>query len=127
MQLKITQAVKIADFLEMFKSKKLSFKTMYHLTLLAQEVQKHVEFYNNAFRSIIMEYGKKDENGELVLTDNKESVLLAEETTLEAHQKLTELQALDVELPEIKFSLDEFQNIEITAEEMLTIMPFISE
>ena len=72
-----------------------------------------------------MEYGKKDENGNIIPTDDGQGVLLAEATMNEAYAKLAELRELDVELPDTKFSLDDFDNIEISPEEMMIIMPFI--
>ena len=43
----------------------------------------------------------------------------------EAYAKLTELRELDVELPDAKFSPDDFDRVELSPEEMLVIMPFI--
>ena len=120
----------ITDFPSLFskvKSQKLPFKTAYRLTLLAQEIQKHIDFYQESFRNLLMEYGKKDEQGNIMPTSDGQGVLLAEETMTEAYTKLAELRELDVELPDIKFSVDGFDNVEITAEEMMVLMPFIGE
>jgi hypothetical protein len=43
----------------------------------------------------------------------------------EAYTKLAELRELDVELPDTKFSVEDFGNVEISPEEMIIIMPFI--
>ena len=118
----------ITDFSSFFtkvKSQKLPFKTAYRLTLLSQEVQKHIDFYQESFRNLLQEYGKKDEQGNVMPTEDGQGVLLAEETMNEAYQKLAELRDLDVELPDTKFSPDDFDNIEISPEEMIIIMPFI--
>jgi hypothetical protein len=72
-----------------------------------------------------MEYGKKDANGNVIPTDDGQGVLLEEETMNEAYTKLSELRELDVELPDTKFSLDDFDKVEISPEEMMVIMPFI--
>jgi hypothetical protein len=72
-----------------------------------------------------MEYSKKDENGDPLPTADGQGVLLVEETMSEAYAKLAELHDLDVELPDAKFSVDEFDKVELTPEEMLVIMPFI--
>jgi hypothetical protein len=127
MILKMYQIVDFSSFFVKVKSQKLPFKTAYRLTLLAQEVQKHLDFYQESFRGLLTEYGKKDENGNVMPTEDGQGVLLIEETTTEAYQKLAELRELDVELPDTKFSVDDFDNVEITAEEMLIIMPFIGE
>jgi hypothetical protein len=74
---------------------------------------------------LLIEYGKKDEEGNLIPTKDGQGVLLVEETLNEAYTKITELRELDVELPDIKFSPDDFDNIEVPPEEMIIIMPFI--
>jgi hypothetical protein len=125
MTTKITTITDFPSFFAKVKSQKLPFKTSYKLTLLAQEIQKHVDFYQEQFRNLIMEYSKKDENGDPLPTADGQGVLLVEETMSEAYAKLAELHDLDVELPDAKFSVDEFDKVELTPEEMLVIMPFI--
>ena len=127
MTLKMYQITDFPSLFSKVKSQKLPFKTAYRLTLLAQEIQKHIDFYQESFRNLLMEYGKKDENGNVMPTEDGQGVLLAEETMAEAYQKLAELRELDVELPDTKFSVDDFDKIEITAEEMFILMPFIGE
>ena len=127
MTLKMYTIIDFPYFYEKIKSQKLPFKTSYHLTLLSQEVQKHVDFYQEKFRELIMEYSKKDEEGNPVPLEDGQGVLLKEETVGEAYEKLAELRELDVELPDTKLSVDDFGNIELSPEEMVVIMPFICE
>lgn len=127
MTLKMFELIDFPSVFQNLKSQKLSFKTAYRLTLLSQEIQKHVDFYHESFRAILVEYGKKDEQGKIIPTEDGQGVLLEEATLDEAYQKLTELRELEVELPDTKFCLKDFDNIEITAEEMLIIIPFIGE
>jgi hypothetical protein len=72
-----------------------------------------------------MEYSKKDENGNPLPTDDGQGVLLIEETMNEAYSKLNELRELDVELPDTKFSVDDFDKLELSPIEMNVIFPFI--
>lgn len=125
MTLKMYQIIDFPSFFQKVKSQKLPFKTSYRLTLLIQEIQKHVDFYQESFRNLLMEYSKKDERGSPIPTDDGQGVLLSEETMQEAYTKLNELRELDVELPDTKFSSEDFDNIEISPEEMMIIMPFI--
>ena len=125
MKLKMYELIDFSSLFQKMKSQKLSFKTSYRLTLLAKEVEKHIDYYQEQFRSLVIEYSKKDENGEPIPTEDGQGVLLIEETMTEAYQKLGELRELDVELPDIKFSIDDFDKIELSPEEMMIIMPFI--
>lgn len=125
MTLKIYQLIDFPSFFQKVKSQKLPFKTSYRLTLLIQEIQKHVDFYQESFRNLLMEYSKQDEDGMPIPTEDGQGVLLKEETIQEAYAKLNELRELDVELPDTKFSPDDFDSVEISPEEMMIIMPFI--
>ena len=125
MTLKMYQLIDFPSFYTKIKSQKLTFKISYKIALLTQEIQKHVDFYQESLRNLLMEYSKKDEQGNPVSTEDGQGVLLQEETMNEAYAKLAELRELDVELPDTKFSPDDFDNIEISPEEMIIIMPFI--
>ena len=127
MTLKMYQITDFPVFFEKVKNQKMSFKTSYRLTLLAQEIQKHIDFYQEQFRNIIMEYSKKDENGNPLPTEDGQGVLLKEETMDEAYTKLGELRELDVELPDAKFSPEDFGDVELSPTEMIIVMPFIAE
>ena len=127
MTLKMYQIIDFPSFFEKVKSQKLPFKTSYRLTLLTQEVEKHINFYQEKFRELILEYSKKDENGNPVPTEDGSGVQLVEETMNEAYTKLAELRGLDVELPDVKFDIDSFGDVELSPEEMVVIMPFIEE
>ena len=127
MTLKMSKITDFASFFTKVKSQKLPFKTSYRITLLAQEIEKHINYYQEQFRSLLQEYGKKDENGNLRPTEDGSGVLLEEATMSEAYTKLNELHELDVELPDVKFTLDDFGNIELSPEEMYIIFPFIED
>ena len=125
MKLKMYTIIDFSSIYTKIKSQKLPFKVAYKLALLSQEVQKHIDFYQESFRNLLQEYGKKDEQGNVIPTDDGQGILLMEETMNEAYTKLAELRELDVELPDTKFSPDDFDGIEISAEEMMVLIPFI--
>jgi hypothetical protein len=85
MKLKMHELIDFSSLFQKMKSQKLSFKTSYRLTLLAKEIEKHVDYYQEQFRSLIIEYSKKDENGEPISTEDGQGVLLIEETMAEAY------------------------------------------
>lgn len=125
MILKMYQIIDFPSFFSKVKSQKLPFKTSYRLTLLTTEIEKHINYYQEQFRNLLMEYSKRDNEGNPIPTSDGQGVLLKEETMDEAYAKLNELRDLDVELPDTKFSPDNFDGIELSPEEMIVIMPFI--
>jgi hypothetical protein len=127
MTLKMYQVVELPMFFNKIKQQKLPFKTAYQIALLMQEVDKHHSFYQEQYREILMEYGKKDEQGKFIQTTDGQGVMLVEETLDEAYAKFTELRDLDVILPDINFVAEAFEKVEFTPEEMMILLPFIKE
>ena len=124
MTLKMYTVLDFPTIFEKIKYQKLPFKTSYKLTLLAQEMEKHINYYQEQFRNLLQEYGEKDEEGNYKTSENG-GILLAEATRDEAYTKIMELRMLDVELPKITISADDFGNVQLTPEEMIVLMPFI--
>lgn len=125
-----TKINEISNFPAVFtklKTLSLPFKTAYRLTLLSKEIDKHIEFYRETFSSLINEYGKRDEQGALMPTEDGRGVLIQDGKMDELTQKMNELDNLDVELPDTYFGLDDFGDIELTPEEMMVIVPFIKD
>ena len=124
------QMYKILDFPTIFekvKHQKLPFKTSYQLTLLAQEMEKHINYYQEQFCSLLEEYGEKNEEGSLKTSEDGTGILINKEKQDEVYSKIMELRMLDVELPKIKLNIDDFGGVELTPEEMIVFMPFIGE
>ena len=127
MTLKMYEIVDFPYFFEKVRNQKLSFKTSYRLTLLAEDMQRNINFYQENFRNLLMTYGRKDENGNIMPTEDGQGVLLIEETIPEFNTKYNELRTLDVELPDVSFGVDEFGDTELTPMEVYTIKPFIKD
>lgn len=127
MTLKMYEIINFPIFYEKIKSLKLPFKTSYRLTLLSQEIEKHITYYQEQFRNLLNEYGQKDDNGNLVPTQDGQGIRLVEDKIEEAYKKINELRILDVELPDYTFSADDFDKIELPPEEMVVILPFVKE
>ena len=127
MKLKMYEILDFPTFFAKVKSQKLPFKISYRLTLLTQEIEKHINYYQEQLRELLNEYGLKDENGNLVPTPDGQGIRLIEETMNEAYAKIAELRELEVELPDYTFNADDFDNIELSPEEMFVIVPFIKD
>ena len=125
MKLNITQILDIPQFYEKVKYQNLPFKISYKLSKLLREVEYHTNFYKENFKSLLDTYGKKDENGNFIPTFDNQGIQLVAETSDECYAKIEELRSLEIELPDIYFTLEEFEAIQMTPEEVNIIMPFI--
>ena len=127
MQLKMQQLLGFSDFYEAVKSEKISMKTAYRLSQLASAIDKELQFYREKLKEILDKYGEKDEKGGFVPTTDGEGFKLRPGTDYDCFKDMQELQEIEVELPDIKFNIDDFGNAELSAAVIGAIVPFIEE
>lgn len=127
MQLKMQEILGFASFYEIVKNQKLSMKTAYRLTQLAKAIDEELQFYREKLQEIIKEYGEMDENGQPVSTNDGAGIKLRTGVEPECYAAMQELQNFEVTLPDIKFNIDEFDNVELSTSEIGAIIPFIEE
>ena len=127
MQIKASTILDFANFYQKVKSSKMSIKTSYKLAKLATAIEAEVAFYREKLQTIIQTYGEFDENGQIIQIENGNGVKIKPGSEVECAGAIRELENLEVTLPDITFELDEFDNIELTPEEIVSIIPFINE
>ena len=127
MTIKLYEAVTLHNLFTKFQNLRLPFKTSHKIALMSSELSTHYSFYETKFRELINEYGKKDEEGNLMPTADGNGVLLMEDKISEANSKMTELADVEVTLKDYQFSVDDFGDTEMTPAEMNALLPFISE
>ena len=126
--MKLSDIFQLAQLEPKIKDKKMSIKTTYKFTRLFKEIEEQVNFFNETLSNLIKEYGKRDENGEFVLTENQNGVKIREDKYDECMAKVQELNELDPELAYTpSFALEELDNLELSMEELNILMPFIIE
>jgi hypothetical protein len=127
MQLKMQDILGFTAFYDTVKSQKLSMKTAYRLAQLAKAVDEELQFYREKLQTIVQEFGELDENGQPVPTDDGNGIKLRPGTEAECFAAMKELQEIEVTLPDIKFHIDDFGDVELSTAEIGTVLPFIEE
>ena len=127
MTLKIHEILPFQELYTLASSTKLPIKTSYKFARMATAVEKNIEFYQTSFRNIVSEFAQIDENGNFVPTEDGQGVKIQEGKEAECKIRLMELNNLDVELPDIKFTIDELEGCELTPAEMVKFLPFIED
>lgn len=126
--MKIFEILQINSLKEKIENKKMPIKTAYKFNKFFIEIQKDVNFFNSSLQNIIKEYGKKDEKGNYVLTDNKNGVIIQEDKYNECMNKIQELNNIEPEFSYIpSFKIDELEFLELSMSELSLLMPFIEE
>lgn len=127
MQLKMQEITNFSSFYNTVKNQKLSMKTAYKLAQLARAIETEMEFYREKLQTIIHAYGQIDENGQPIPTDDGAGIKLRPGTEQECFAAMNDLQNFEVTLPDISFTLEDFNNVELTVTEMDALMPFLAE
>jgi predicted transcriptional regulator len=106
---------------------KLPLKTTYKFTRLMKRAETELEFYQAKFQEIVAEFGEKDDNGQYKLTEDGQSIVIIAGKEQECNAKLFELRNLDVEINDIKFTIEELEGIDISISELACIMSLIED
>jgi hypothetical protein len=99
---------------------------LYKLSNLAKIIDEKTAFYREKFQEILKEYGEFDKDGNLIPTEDGNGIKVRPGTEQECIIKINELQMLEVDMPEIKFDIEDFGDIELTIEVFSLITPFLN-
>lgn len=127
MKVKMAQVPTLNSIFTQMSDEKVRLKTAYKISKLLQAIGKEMDFYNEKMGGIIEKYGKRNENGQLEFSEDGSTVLLRTEDIQECQNEILELQGIEVELPDVAFSVDELETFEISAQDLFSLTPFLSE
>ena len=111
---------------DIFGDYKLPLKVAYKLNKLKKAVEVEGEFYSNKFQEIVDTYAKKDDNGQIVFSDDGNQIMIQDGKVEECNQALEDLQNLEVEIETYGLTLDDLgEDAECTPDELDALMPFM--
>ena len=122
----IITLIEASNIFGQFAQTKTTPKLAYKIMKFCKGAATEEEFYNSKRNEIIRTYAEKDENGQ-VIVNNDGTVRIIQDKIAEANGALKELNMLDVEAPNIKFTLDELEGLELSVADMFTLDAFIEE
>lgn len=122
----IITLINTARIFEQFAQTKISSKLAYKIMKFCKSVAVEEEFYNTKRKEIIDIYAVKDENGQVVV-GNDGMINVVPDKISEANAAMIELNSIEVEAPNIKFSLDELERLELSVADMFALDAFIEE
>lgn len=111
---------------DIFADYKLPLKVAYKLNKLKKAIEVEGEFYATKFQEIVDTYAKKDENGNVVFSEDGNQIMIQDDKIAECNQALEDLQTLTVEIDNFNLTIDDFgDDIECTPENLEALMPFL--
>ena len=125
MKIHMYEAVEFRVLLDKIKTNAFSVKTSYKLSRLSNKILQELNFYDQKMREIILEFSQKDENNSPKFSENEQNILIIPEKIDECRKQIYELENLDIEVPNIKFKIEEFEGLALSMTELNPLMPFI--
>lgn len=122
----IITLINAADILNQFANTKVSSKLAYKIMKFCKGVANEEEFYNSKINEIINTYAEKDEDGQVIVNDDG-VVRIMQDKIAEANAAMMELNMLEVDMPNVRFTLDELDGFELSATDMFVLDAFIEE
>lgn len=105
---------------------KLSTKTSYKIFKLIKKIEEDEIFYNTKLQEILDRFGEKDKQGKFI-TDEKGNIKLNSKNVEGCRKAITELDNLEVECPNIIFTIDELEPLNLSVNNIILLQNFIEE
>ena len=110
-----------------FAEANIPLKGAYKINKIRKAVDKEGDFYSTKFQEIVDTYARKDENGNVLFSDDGEQILIQEDKIAECNQALSELQNLEVEIDNYNLTIEDLgDNLECTPDDLDALMPFLN-
>lgn len=107
------------------QTESISAPFAYKIMKLMKNTQNDCDFYQEKFNAILTEYGEKDDNGQLIQENN--GIKIQDGKMEECTSKVNELNNTEIELPKIKFTLEELKPYNFSVIDMAKIDELIQE
>lgn len=104
---------------------KLSPKLSYKLMKFVSKIDIEEDFYNKKVNELVDKYGVRDEENKLIHTDT--GVKIQEDKVSICNLELQEIENVEVDAPDITFTLDELSEIKLSVRDMFFLQDFIVE
>lgn len=104
---------------------KLKPSLSYKIYKLCRFAEQEEQFYNEKRNAIIEEFAERDENGFIINNDGM--IKIIPDNIDDAQNAMNELNAINIDVPRIKFTLDELSEIKLSVHDIAALDGFIEE
>lgn len=126
--MKFSEAFEVLEIRNLLVDQKLPIKVSYKLTRFFNELEGETKFFNDTLQKLIEDYGKKDENGNYIYTDDKQGVKIQEDKFQECMDRIDELNKLEVNLSYVpEFTLEELEPLNLEMKYISLLLPYIKD
>jgi len=123
--MELKELVKAVRIMESIQYEKTNINLAYKIMKFMRMAKDDVEFYDKTAGEIINKYALKDKKNEVVVKENKIQLDLAKQE--EMNKEVEALNTKEIDFPEVKFKLSDFEGINFSAVELMSLEKFIVE
>lgn len=105
---------------------KISSRLAYKIMKLCKGIAVEEEFYNTKRSEIVQRYAIKDENGQIVVSDTGMISIMPDKID-EVNMAMQELNNIEVDTPNVRFTLNELEELKLSVADMFVLDAFIEE
>jgi len=120
MKIKLSSAIQIKNTLGRFVDRPMSIKTAYKIMKTVKAIEEEENFFNDKMSDIINRYGVRDESGNITIMENG-NVQIIEGKEEDCQKEVKELENIDIEISDNKFSIEELSDLELTPREIFLL------
>lgn len=121
------QLINFRDNGGFFADAHLPLKGAYKLNKIRKAVEKENEFYVEKFQEIVNTYAKKDENDQVVFSEDGTQIMIKDGMVAECNQALDDLQKLEVQIENYDLTIEDLgEDLECTPDQLDALMPFMA-
>ena len=119
------QVIDFRNNIDFFANTNLPLKGAYKINKIRKALDKESDFYGEKFQEIIDTYAKKDENGNIVFSEDQNEIMIQEDKIEECNQALEDLQNLEVQVDNYNLIAEDLgDDMECTPDQLEALMPF---
>lgn len=121
------QVIDFRNNIDFFMNVSLPLKGAYKLNKIRKALDKESDFYGDKFQEIIDTYAKKDENDNIVFSEDGNEIMIQEDKIEECNKALEDLQNLEIEIDNYNLSIEDLgEDFECTPEQLNALMPLMN-
>lgn len=124
--MKLQNLVKTTKTLETLSNEKINVRLAYKIMKVLKETKNDVDFYQEKGAEIIKKFAEKDDNGEIKLSPDGRDIVLQKDKIDDFNKEYTELNDTEVTIPEIKFEIEELEEVKLSALDLMSIEEFLN-
>lgn len=118
------QIKELSSLLESIKEKTFDINTQYKFLKISKVIREEEELVKEQELLLLKQYADVDENGKFI-TSADGGIKVKEENIAEFGIKLMEVNSRQVQIPDIYFSLDELEPLNLTLKQLELLFPLI--